>query len=90
MTGAANHSGLAASEAAVIAAYSAARAQGCSRYDAFVRAVAAYRQQFSDLPANMAGPEVARILLATVQSRDGGSADADLQPADGMEYVEPA
>ena len=75
-------------EAAAIAAYSAARAQGCSRYDSFVRAVAAYREQCSNLPPNMAGPEVARILLATVQASDAES--TDLQPADGMEYVEPA
>jgi hypothetical protein len=71
-------------EATVIAAYSAARAQGCTRYDAFVRAVAAYREQFPD-PINP-GPEVARILLATVQTGDS----ATLQPTDGMEYVEPA
>lgn len=90
MTGAANNNGQAASEAAVIAAYSAARAQGCSRYDAFVRAVTAYREQFSDLPANLAGPEVARILLATVQPGESDSSGADLQPTDGMEYVEPA
>ena len=35
----------------------------------------------------MAGPEVARILLATVQPGDDSTA---LQPTDGMEYVEPA
>ena len=72
----------------MIAAFSAARAQGCSRYESFVRAVAAYREQCTDLPPNMAGPEVARILLATVQASD--NADADLQAADGMEYVGPA
>jgi hypothetical protein len=71
-------------EATVIAAYSAARAQGCTRYDAFVRAVAAYREQFPE-PANP-GPEVARILLATVQAGES----TGLQPPDGMEYVEPA
>jgi hypothetical protein len=75
-------------EAAVIAAYSAARAQGRTRYEAFVRAVQAYREQFSDLPASSAGTEVARILLATAQPEDGPK--PALQHADGMEYVEPA
>jgi hypothetical protein len=75
-------------EAAVIAAYSAARAQGRTRYEAFVRAVQAYREQCpDDLQASGAGPEVARILLATVRSgEDAGS--AGLQTAKGMEYVE--
>lgn len=88
MTGAAPKDAQAVGEAAVIAAFSAARAQGRSRYESFVRAVAAYREQCTNLPPNMAGPEVARILLATVQA--GGGADADLQAADGMEYVGPA
>lgn len=74
-------------EAAVIAAYSAARAQGRTRYEAFVRAVQAYREQCPDLPANGAGPEVARILLATVRSGND-SATTGLQAAEGMEYVE--
>jgi hypothetical protein len=80
-------SALSVCEAAVIAAYSAARAQGRTRYEAFVRAVQAYREQFPDLPANGAGPEVARILLATVRP-NGDSDTAGLQPAEGMEYVE--
>jgi hypothetical protein len=88
LTSAASKDPQAVCEAAVIAAFSAARAQGCSRYESFVRAVAAYREQCTDLPPNMAGPEVARILLATVQASD--DADADLQAADGMEYVGPA
>jgi hypothetical protein len=75
-------------EAAVIAAYSAARAQGRTRYEAFVRAVQAYREQFSDLPASSAGTEVARILLATAQPDEG--ARSTLHGAEGMEYVEPA
>ena len=75
-------------EAAVIAAYSAARAQGRTRYEAFVRAVQAYREQCPELAANGAGPEVARILLATARSGDDGT--ADLQPAEGLEYVGPA
>ena len=80
---------LAVCEAAVIAAYSAARAQGRTRYEAFVRAVQAYREQCPHAPANQAGTEAARILLATVQS-GGDTASAGLQPAGGMEYVEPA
>jgi hypothetical protein len=75
-------------EAAVIAAYSAARAQGRTRHEAFVSAVQAYREQFSDLPASSAGTEVARILLATAQSDD--ESRPALQHADGMEYVGPA
>jgi hypothetical protein len=80
---------LAPCEAAVIAAYSAARAQGCTRYDAFVRAVQAYREQVPDEPANRAGTEVARILLATARP-EGDAATATLQPTEGMEYVETA
>jgi len=75
-------------EAAVIAAYSAARAQGRTRYEAFVYAVQAYQEQFSDLAASSAGTEVARILLATAQP-DQGNRPA-LHHADGMGYVEPA
>ena len=75
-------------EAAVIAAYSAARAQGRTRYEAFVSAVQAYREQCPDLPASSAGTEAARILLASAQTDDGSS--PSLQHADGMEYVEPA
>ena len=75
-------------EAAVIAAYSAARAQGRTRYEAFVSAVQAYREQRPDLPASAAGTEAARILLATAQPDDGSG--PSLQHADGMEYVEPA
>jgi hypothetical protein len=77
-------------EAAVIAAYSAARAQGRTRYEAFVRAVQTYRDQFSNLPANLAGTEVARILLATAQSGEPAPDNVRLRHADGMEYVEPA
>ena len=76
-------------EAAVIGAYSAARAQGRSRYEAFVRAVQAYREQCPGEPANSAGTEVARILLATAQPASA-TASPDLQSADGMEYVETA
>jgi hypothetical protein len=76
-------------EAAVIGAYSAARAQGRTRYEAFVRAVQAYREQCPTEPANRAGTEVARILLATAQpGQKAGS--RDLQSTDGMEYVETA
>jgi hypothetical protein len=89
LTHAESNSRRAVCEAAVIAAYSAARAQGRARCEAFVRAVQAYREQFSNLPANLAGAEVARILLASAQS--GADADsAGLQPAHGTEYVEPA
>jgi hypothetical protein len=88
LTGALN--GRAACEAAVIAAYSAARAQGCARYEAFVRAVQAYREQFCNLPANLAGAEVAAILRATSSIGDIDQGSPSLQRADGMEYVEPA
>ena len=85
----ADHSlnGQAVCEAAVIAAYSAARAQGCARYEAFVRAVQAYREQFANLPASLAGGEVAAILRSTTHISD---ADDDLQAAAGMEYAGPA
>jgi hypothetical protein len=85
-----SQSTLSVCEAAVIAAYSAARAQGRTRYEAFVRAVQAYREQCQcpDLAANGAGPEVARILLAT--ARSGGDGTGDLQSTEGLEYVGPA
>lgn len=83
-----SQSTLSVCEAAVIAAYSAARAQGCTRYEAFVRAVQAYREQCPDLAANGAGPEVARILLAT--ARSGGDGTGDLQSTEGLGYVGPA
>jgi hypothetical protein len=54
---------------AVIYAYSAARERGDSRSDAFFHAVSVYRSQCPDLPINRAGTEVARILLAAVQSQ---------------------
>jgi hypothetical protein len=54
---------------AVIYAYSAARARGDSRSDAFFQAVSVYRSQCPDLPVNRAGTEVARILLAAAQSQ---------------------
>ena len=86
---AATESALSVCEAAVIAAYSAARAQGRTRYEAFVRAVQAYREQCPHLPANSAGTEVARILLATVQS-GATSESGDLRQTEGMGYAEPA
>jgi hypothetical protein len=76
-------------EAAVIGAYSAARAQGLTRYEAFVQAVQAYREQCPGEPANCAGTEVARILLATAQPAKA-AATPHLKSADGMEYVETA
>lgn len=76
-------------EAAVIGAYSAARAQGRTRYEAFVQAVQAYRDQCPGEPANRAGTEVARILLATAQPASAAGTP-HLQSADGMEYVETA
>jgi len=54
---------------AVIYAYSSARERGESRSDAFFRAVSVYRSQCPNLPVNRAGTEVARILLAAVQSQ---------------------
>ena len=77
-------------EAAVIAAYSAARAQGCTRCEAFARAVQAYREQFADQPASPAGSTVAAILRATWSIADSDRASPDLQLADGMEYAGPA
>jgi hypothetical protein len=88
LTRAVNHR--AACEAAVIAAYSAARAQGCARYEAFARAVQAYREQFCNLPVNLAGTEVAAILRATSRIGEIDHGSPRLQRADGMEYVEPA
>ena len=80
----------AACEAAVIAAYSAARAQGCARFEAFARAVQTYREQFCNLPANLAGMEVAAILRAMSSGEDVDDGSADLQRTDGMGYVGPA
>jgi hypothetical protein len=82
--------GQAVCEATVIAAYSAARAQGCARYEAFVRAVQAYREQFANLPANLAGSEVAAILRATRHISDVDDDSEGLRHAAGMEYVGPA
>lgn len=84
-----SESALSVCEATVIAAYSGARAQGRTRYEAFVRAVQAYREQCPHIPANNAGTEVARILLATVQS-GGATESEDLRHTEGMEYAKPA
>jgi hypothetical protein len=73
----------------VIAAYSAARAQGCARYEDFFRAVQAYREQFANLPANLAGSEVAAILRAARHISEVDDSEG-LQHAAGMEYVGPA
>lgn len=78
------------SNTAVIAAYGAAREQGDSRCDAFVKAIRAYRIQYPELPANRAGAEVARILLAAAQAQTLSQRSGDLPGTGDMEYVEPA
>jgi len=72
----------------VIAAYEAARERGDSRCEAFCRAVNAYRTQRPELPANRAGTEVARMLLAAARSAQ--AAPKGLPVTDEMEYVESA
>jgi hypothetical protein len=72
----------------VISAYESARERGESRCEAFCRAVQVYRTQRPDLPANRAGTEVARMLLAAAR-RQQASARNGLPVAEEMEYVEP-
>lgn len=72
----------------VIAAYEAARERGDSRCEAFCRAVNAYRLHRPHLPANRAGTEVARMLLAA--ARNEQAAPKGLPARDKMEYVESA
>lgn len=71
---------------AVVAAYNAARARGSSRCEAFVRAVRVYCTLHPDLPANRAGTEVARLLLAA-GSGGAGLERRRLPRTDEMEYV---
>lgn len=72
----------------VIAAYEAARARGESRCDAFCHAIQTYRTQRPYLPANRAGTEVARMLLAAARTQQGPGRNG-LPAVEEMEYAEP-
>ena len=72
----------------IVSTYEAARERGASRCDAFCRAIEAYRRERPDLPANRAGTEVARMLLAAAQNAQASTRNG-LPAKEQMEYVEP-
>lgn len=75
----------------LIAAYEGARARGATRCEAFGRAVMLYRAERPGLPIDLAGTEVARLLLAAARAASNvGSASTTLSSATEMNYADSA
>jgi hypothetical protein len=72
----------------VIDAYDSARRSGAARSEAFCRAVTLYRSEKPGLPVELAGAEVARLLLAAARAQLSANAvPTDMQETTEMKYA---